>query len=61
MFTIKWLDKDIEISANVLPGKKRPSICIIKDNVITPCGYFTDERYADIFMNQLAELIGAKA
>ena len=42
------------------PDKKRPAICITKGNFCTVYGYFKNEIEADLFIEELGILIGAK-
>ncbi len=60
MKAVKWIDKDITISAEKFPDKKRPAICITKGNFCTVYGYFKNEIEADLFIEELGILIGAK-
>ena len=52
--------KGISIGAYyTLPGRKKPALCVQKDNIITVYGSFIDEARADAFMDELRELVGA--
>lgn len=60
MKSIKWINKDITISAEKFPDRKRPAICITKGNFVTIYGCFQNEERAEEFMNELAKLVGAE-
>ena len=50
----------VEIGAETFPDKKRPAIVITKGHQTTVYGYVKDEKCAEVFMRELAELVGAK-
>ena len=60
MKAIRWVDKDITVSAEKFPDRKRPAICITKGNFITVYGYFSNDIDADLFIKELAKLVGAQ-
>lgn len=60
MKKITWVDKDIAISAEKFPDRKRPAICITKGNFMTVYGYFSNDIEADLFIKELAKLVGAQ-
>lgn len=45
---------------NMSPARKKPCLCVMKGNVITKYGTFTNEKAADEFIEALAELTGAR-
>ena len=57
MKSIKWVNKDITISAEKFPDRKRPAICITEGNFMNVYGYFKNDIEAEIFMNKLAKLV----
>lgn len=48
------------IGAYKVPGRKRPGLCIEKENKITVYGLFRDEESADEFMEELAKFVHAE-
>lgn len=57
---IKWTNKDISVGAILFPDRKKPSLIIQKNNVCEEYGFFKNEKLAKNFLEQLAELVGAK-
>ena len=51
---------DVSIGAAEYPDRKRPAIIVQKGNYAVVYGYFRDIDSARTFMNELAQLIGAK-
>lgn len=51
---------DVSIGASEYPDRKRPAIIVQKGNSAGVYGYFRDIDSARAFMNELAQLIGAK-
>lgn len=51
---------DVSIGAAEYPDRKRPAIIVQKGNSAGVYGYFRDIGSARDFMNELAQLIGAK-
>lgn len=49
-----------KIGAFRFPDRKRPALCVQKDNQIVVYGYFHDFETANDFMHELALAIGAK-
>lgn len=60
MKQIIWGNKDISIGAELFPDRKKPSIIIRKGVICEEYGFFKNEAVADLFMEELAKLIGAK-
>lgn len=55
------LSKDeTSIGAVEYPDRKRPAIIVRHGNSDSVYGYFRDIETAELFMNELAELVGAK-
>jgi hypothetical protein len=53
-------NKCTAVGAMTFPDRKRPALVIQRGNQGTVYGYFKSEASADLFMDALAELIGAK-
>lgn len=51
---------DVSIGAGTYPDRKRPAIIVQRGNFATVYGYFKDAICAALFMDELAELVGAK-
>ena len=51
---------DTSIGAATYHDRKRPAIIVQHGNGATVYGYFTNAACAKLFMNELAELVGAK-
>jgi hypothetical protein len=51
---------DTSIGAATYPGRKRPAIIVQRGNSASVYGYFKDAICAALFMDELAELVGAK-
>ncbi len=51
---------DVSIGAAEYPDRKRPAIIVQKGNSAGVYGYFRDIDNARAFMNELAQLVGAK-
>lgn len=60
MKQIYWNDKDVSIGAVLFPDRKKPSIIIRKGVICEKYGFFKNEAVADLFIEELAKLIGAK-
>lgn len=60
MKQIYWNDKDVSIGAVLFPDRKKPSIIIQKGVICEEYGFFKNEAVADLFIEELAKLIGAK-
>ena len=60
MKSIVWSDKDVRIAAMKFPDKKRPSICIIEKCECVIYVYVRNDNEAELFIDKLAELVGAK-
>lgn len=60
MKQIYWNDKDVSIGAVLFPDRKNPSIIIRRGLICEEYGFFKNEVAADLFMGELAKLIGAK-
>lgn len=60
MKEIVWRDKDTTISVERFPDRKRPALCITKGTFATVYGYFRDDASAELFISELANLVGAK-
>lgn len=57
----KFLRKgDFAIGSFHIPGRKKPYIGIAHGNEVVAYGQFHDEESADCFMEELADLTGAK-
>lgn len=50
----------LKAGAYMMPGKKRPALCIEQDGVIKVYGSFSSEEHANEFMDKLGELVGAQ-
>lgn len=48
---------DFQIGAYMFPDRKRPCLCV--QNEIRICGTFQNVEAADLFMNELANMVGA--
>lgn len=48
------------IGAYTFPDRKKPCICVEKGNEISVYGSFHNAKEAELFMNELADLVGAK-
>ena len=59
MSAITWINKDVTISAEHFPDRKRPALCITKGTFVTVYGYFKDDVSAELFMSELGNLVGA--
>lgn len=53
-------DGNVKIGAYKVPGRKRPGLCIEKENKITVYGSFRDINTANEFMTELGKLVHAK-
>lgn len=51
---------DTNIGAALLPDRKRPAIVVQRGNSAGVYGYFKDAICAKLFMDELAEMVGAK-
>lgn len=51
---------DTSIGAVEYPDRKRPAIIVRHGNSASVFGYFKDIECARLFMNELAELVGAE-
>lgn len=51
---------DTSIGAATYPGRKRPAIIVQHGNSASVYGYFKDGICMALFMDELAELVGAK-
>lgn len=60
MKSIVWRDKDVRIAAMKFPDKKRPALCIIEKCECIVYGYFRNDNESELFIDKLAELVGAK-
>ena len=49
----------INAGAYLLPGRKRPSLCVEQNGVIRVYGSFSNIDDANEFMDRLGELVGA--
>lgn len=49
----------VSIGAYMFPDRKRPSLCIEKDNAISVYGTFHNREQANEFMDELGKLCGA--
>lgn len=54
-------DDDFKIGAYMFPDRKRPCLCVQRGNEVTICGTFHSIKAADLFMSELAKLVGATA
>lgn len=50
---------DFQIGAYMFPDRKRPCLCVQHGNEIKICGTFQNVEAADLFMNELANMVGA--
>lgn len=53
------VDGTIKAGAYMLPGRKRPSLCVEENGVIRVYGSFINNESANEFMDRLGELVGA--
>lgn len=53
-------DDKTNIGAYELPMRKKPCICIERENEITMYGTFMNKELAEKFMDELAEFVGAE-
>ena len=60
MKQIYWNDKDVSIGAELFPDRRKPSIIIRKGVSCEEYGFFKNEVLADLFVEELGKLIGAK-
>lgn len=60
MAKVLTVDDSVKIGAYVLPGRKKPCLCVEKENCLVIYGHFNDVRRANEFMDELAALVGAK-
>lgn len=60
MKQIYWNDKDVSIGAALFPDRKKPSIIIRKGAFYEEYGFFKNEAVANLFVEELGKLIGAK-
>lgn len=54
------VDGSVKIGAYRFPDRKKPCLCVEKDNTCTVYGSFIDTDRANEFMNELAALVGAR-
>lgn len=52
-------DDDFKIGAYMFPDRKRPCLCAQHGNEVTIYGTFHSIKAADLFMSELAKLVGA--
>lgn len=50
---------NVKIGAYMFPDRKKPCLCVQKDNEVTVYGTFRDIESADMFMNELGKMLGA--
>lgn len=60
MKQITWENKDISIGAALFPDRKKPSIIIRKGVIYEEYGFFKNEALANLFVEELGKLVGAK-
>lgn len=60
MKQIIWENKDISIGAALFPDRKKPSLIIRKGVICEEYGFFKNEALANLFVEELGKLIGAK-
>lgn len=60
MKQITWENKDISIGAALFPDREKPSIIIRKGAICEEYGFFKNEAVANLFVEELGKLIGAK-
>lgn len=51
---------DVSIGAATCPDRKRPAIMVMHGNSASVYGYFKNAMCASMFMDELAELVGAE-
>ena len=52
-------DKEVVIGIMTLPNRKRLYLYIQKDNCVYPCASFSNDEYAYMFMDMLADFLNA--
>ena len=61
MAAVKILEgaNGLKIGAFLFPDRKRPCLCVQRGNEVVVYGTFQSAEAADLFMTELAKLIGA--
>jgi hypothetical protein len=53
-------NKTVAVGAFKLPNRKKPCLCIERNGKLKVYGYFSNDKTADLFVQELADIFGVE-